>query len=212
MAGGIMRGRRIVVLCEGKTEERAVRYFVAKQWAVDGMSAVGLDRVDLRGHLDKVAAFARNYLDESEVLAVFTLVDLYGMTLVTHSADDDLDAKVRRVQNWLRSQLGQHIRARYFIPHVSVHEVEAWILAEGDALATRLGDRNIGQDPAAESRNLQNPPSARLNEQFRRIKDKGYHKITDGEPLFKAMKFVPVYNSCRYFRKFYDDLRTAGQT
>jgi len=104
MAVGVKRGRRIVVLCEGKTEERAVRLFVARQWAEDGLSAVGLDRVDLRGHLDKAATFARNYLDEPDVLAVFTLVDLYGMTLVTHPPNDDLEAKVRRVQNWLRSQ------------------------------------------------------------------------------------------------------------
>jgi hypothetical protein len=200
-----------VVLCEGKTEERAVRFFVARQWALDGLSAVGLNRVDLRGHLDKVATFARNKLDEPQVLAVFTLVDLYGMTLVTHSPNDDLDAKVRRIQNWLRSQLGQHVRTRDFIPHVSVHEVEAWILAEGTALATRLPDQEIRRDPQAEVKNFLNPPSKRLDDLFLKGKGRHYQKIEDGEPLFSKMEFQPVYDSCQYFREFYDDLGAAGR-
>lgn len=211
MAAGIKRGRRIVVLCEGKTEERAVRFFIAKQWAADGLSGIGLDRVDLRGHLERVASFARNYLDEPGVLAVFTLVDLYGMTLVTHPANDELDSKVRRVQNWLRSQVGQHVRSRDFIPHVSVHEVEAWILAEGAALARRIGDPRIKPDPHAEIKNFLNPPSRQMSEFFLKSKGRHYQKIEDGEPLFSQMEFQPVYDSCPYFRRFYDDLRAAAR-
>jgi hypothetical protein len=211
MAGGVKRGRRIVVLCEGKTEERAVRFFVGRQWALDGLSTIGLDRVDLRGHLDKVALFARNYLDEPNVLAVFTLIDLYGMNLVPHPANDELAAKVRRVQNWLRSQLGQFTRSRDFKPHVSVHEVEAWILAEGAALASKLGNPRIKPDPQAETKNFQNPPSRQMSELFLKSKGRHYQKIEDGEPLFSKMSFQPVYDSCRYFRNFYDDLKSVGR-
>jgi hypothetical protein len=211
MAAGARRGRRIVVLCEGKTEERAIRLFVARQWAADGLSAVGLARVDLRGHLDKIATFARIHLDEPEVLAVFTLVDLYGMTLATHPPKDNLDIKVRRVQDWLRSQLGQLKRAPDFRPHVSVHEVEAWILAEGAALARKLPDQKIKSDRLAEIKNFQNPPSKRLDELFSKSKGRHYQKIEDGEPLFSNMEFQPVYDSCQYFRRFYDDLRAVGR-
>jgi hypothetical protein len=211
MAGGLKHGRRIVVLCEGKTEERAVRFFVARQWAIDGLSTIGLDRIDLRGHLDRIAPFARNYLDEPNVLAVFTLIDLYGMTLVTHPANDELDAKVRRVQDWLRSQLGQHPRSRHFNPHVSVHEVEAWILAEGTALANKLGNPRIKPDPQAEIKNFQNPPSRRMNDCFQQSKGRPYQKIEDGEPLFSKLEFQPVYESCQYFRNFYNDLRSVGR-
>ena len=211
MAAGVKRGRRIVILCEGKTEELAIRYFILKQWAKDGLSSVGLDRVNPRGHLDKVAPYARNYLDEPEVLAVFTLIDLYGMNLVTHPPNDDLDAKVRRVQNWLRDPLRKHKRAECFVPHVSVHEVEAWILAEGAALAKKLGDRSVEPVSHAEIKNFQNPPSKQMNESFLRSKGRHYQKIEDGEPLFSQMEFQPVYDSCPYFRKFYDDLRAVGR-
>ena len=202
---------RIVVLCEGGTEELAVRHFVRGQWEVDGLASVSLSRRNLCGHPEKVGPLAREYFDKPDVLAVFALVDLYGMNLVTHPPDDELDAKVRRVKGWLRNQIHDHGRARDFFPHVSVHEVEAWILAEGMALSRRLRDSGIRPDPQAESKNFQNPPSDRLNDLFRRIKSRRYEKIVDGTPLFKAMQFQPVYESCRYFREFYDDLRAVGR-
>jgi hypothetical protein len=200
-----------VVLCEGKTEDLAVRYFVTRQWEADDLAHVGLDRVDLRGHLDRVGVFATNYLDEVNVLAVFTLVDLQGMTLVSHPPNDELDARVRRVQDWLRNEVHQHQRAEDFFPHVSVHQVEAWIIAEGTALSERLRDPSVEPDPNAESKNFQNPPAERMNYLFRRSKLKRrYQKIEDGQPLFSKMEFQPVYDSCPYFRKFYDDLKTAA--
>ena len=98
-----------------------------------------------------------------------------------------------------------------FFPHASVHETEAWILAEGTALAKRLRDPGIRPEPDAELRNFHNPPSKRINDLFlsRRSKDR-YHKIVDGGPLFAALQFEPVYRSCRYFRAFYDELKTVA--
>jgi len=211
MAPTLKRSRRIVVLCEGKTEDLAVRHFVTKQWKADGFASTALDRADLRGHLNKVAAFAGNYLDEQNVLAVFTLVDLQGMNLVSHPPNEELDAKVRRVQDWLRNQVHGHDRAADFFPHVSVHQVEAWILAEGTALSERLRDSNLDPDPKAESRDFQNPPSELINSLFRRSKlNRSYQKIEDGERLFSRMEFQPVYESCRYFKRFYDELRSTA--
>lgn len=202
---------RIVVLCEGDTEELAVRHFIRRQWEVDGLAAVGLEPRNLNGQPKKLGPFALDYLDEPDVLAVFTLVDLYGMTLVTHPPNDELDAKVERVRKWLRNQIQSHGRSADFFPHVSVHEVEAWILAEGTALSHRLGDPGIKPDPQAELKNFQNPPKKRIDELCRRKKKTRYKEIADGQPLFSRMAFQPVYGSCRYFREFYDDLRVVAR-
>ena len=201
----------MVVLCEGKTEDLAVRRFVAKQWQADGLASVSLDGRDLRGHLERVGRFAGNYLDERDVLAVFTLVDLQGMKLVSHLRNDELDTKVRRAQDWLRNQVHGHARASDFFPHVSVHQVEAWILAEGAALSQRLRDPTIAPDPEAEAKDFQNPPSERISTLFLRSKlQRRYQKIEDGGRLFSSMEFQPVYDSCRYFKRFYDELRRAA--
>ena len=200
---------RIVVLCEGDTEELAVRYFIARQWKSDGLESVGLKTIDLSGKPQNVGKFATLYLDDEDVLAVFTLIDLQGNNQVVHQPEDDLETKVQRVQHWLRAQ-ASHARAQRLVPHVCVHQTEAWILAEGHALAARLKDADVRPDPDAEAKNFQNPPSKRLNELFLKAKKSRYNKRIDGTPLFKALQFAPVYDSCRYFREFYNGLKSAA--
>jgi len=156
------------VLCEGNTEELAVRHFIARQWQADNLGSVGLKRIDLDGKLGNVGKFARLYLDEQDVLAVFTLVDLQGMTRVDHHPGDKLETKIERVREWLREQVN-HARADRFFPHICVHQTEAWILAEGQALAARLKGSGIAPDPNAELKDFQNPPSNRLNKLFLRF-------------------------------------------
>ncbi|MGO8792139.1 MAG: DUF4276 family protein [Terriglobia bacterium] len=200
---------RIVVLCEGDTEELAVRHFIVPQWNSEGLRSVGLKCINLNGKIEKLGKFASGHLDDQEVLAVFTLVDLQGMTKVSHQLQDSLETKIQRVRNWLNAQV-HRARANRFYPHLCVHQTEAWILAEGCALAVRLGDTGVRPDLRAELKNFQNPPSERLNELFLRIKRRRYNKIADGTPLFKLMQFAPVYNSCRYFQELYNDLRAAA--
>jgi len=198
----------IVILCEGPTEELAMRHFIARQWQSEGLGSVGLKPINLKGKLEDVRK-ANLYLDEYDVLAVFTLIDLQGMNRVDHQPQDNLERKIQRVRTWLKAQVN-HTRADQFFPHICVHQTEAWILAEGRALATRLRDPGIEPDPNAEVKNFRNPPSGRLNDLFRRNNKQRYHKKTDGTPLFKAMRFAVVYDSCQYFRSFYDGLRAAA--
>ncbi len=202
---------KIIILCEGDTEELAIRHFVSRQWQAEGLTSVGLQNINLRGRLQDIVTKAPLFLDDDDNLAVFTLIDLYGMDRVNHNANDGPEVKVNRVRGWLKNQVS-HRRSNSFFPHVSVHETKALILAEGVALGTRLYDSGIKADPEAEGKNFQKPPSKRINELFlkRRHADR-YHKIVDGTPLFKALQFEPVYNSCRYFRSFYDDLRSIGR-
>lgn len=169
------------------------------------MHAIGLHAISLRGKLQDAPLKAALYLDEPEVRAVFTLVDLYGMNRVVHNHDDSIDSKVERVRNWFRTRI-QHQRAKDFLPHVCVHETEAWLLAEGLALAKRLDDDGIKPDPHAEAKNFQNPPQKRINDLFLSHKGERYNKIRDGSPLFGAVQFELIYKHCKYFQAFYDDL------
>ena len=204
-------GRRIVILCEGDTEEIVVRCFLRRQWKLEGLDAVGLHADNLQGSLHRIGTKAGLHLDEEDVLAVFSLVDLYGCTQVKHGANDDINTKVRRVQEWLKSTV-KNPRLDEFHPCVSVHEVEALILAEGNALSTRLSVPQVAPDPTAETKNFLRPPSVRLNDLFWAHKKRGYHKITDGTPLFQKMQFDPVYRSCSYFREFFEKLRGVARS
>ena len=118
---------RIVVLCEGDTEELVVQHFIAPQWKSEGLGSVGLKSINLDGKLDKAGKFASGYLDDKKVLAVFTLIDLQGMTKVAHQHEDSLETKIQRVRNWLhvifqaprfrRSWGHRHYRSIAFAPN-----------------------------------------------------------------------------------------------
>ena len=83
-------------------------------------------------------------------------------------------------------------------------------MAEGMALSQRLRDPSIRADPQAERKNFQKPPKKRINELFQRNKDERYKETFDGKSLFSKMEFQPVYDSCPYFRRFYDELRAVA--
>lgn len=202
--------QEIVILCEGETEEYAIRYFVRRQWEAAGLSQMGLRTIDLKGKLENIAKYARLYTKESQVTAVFTLVDLYGTKQIKHHPHDDLTQKVARAKTWLQQGFSSDVVKRFY-PHLSVPEVEAWLLADGRCLAKRLKDNTIQPDPQAETRNFENPPSHRLQTLFKQYKPSGYSKIQDSIPLFQDVSFETVYTSCIYFRAFYDDLKQVAQ-
>lgn len=189
----------------------AVRRFLSRQWQADGFSPIGLKPIGLGGRLRDIARKTPLFLDSPSTLAVFTLIDLYGMPQLQRQPDDLLGDSVRKAKQWLRDQVC-HPRFEDFIPHLCVHETEAWILAEGTALGKRLRDPSIKPDPNAESRDLGNPPSRRISELFQSRRSDRYHKILDGGALLSAMQFEPVYSRCEYFRTFYDDLRKVART
>ena len=100
------QGRRIVILCEGDTEEIAVKHFIRRQWDAEGLRAIGLHPINIGGKLEDVFAYVPRYRRDPQVIAVFTLVDLYGMNRVQHDSQDTLADKVARVKAWLRANLG----------------------------------------------------------------------------------------------------------
>lgn len=201
-----------MILCEGDTEEIAVKHFIRRQWETDGLRTIGLHPINLNGKLEDVFSYVPRYRRDSQVIAVFTLLDLYGMNRVQHAPHDNLSDKVARVKIWLRGNFGA-VCADFFYPHISVHEVEAWLLAEGGCLAKRLKDAKIQPNPNTEIQNFDNHPSKRIDNLFKHHRHgDGYHKINDGIALFKCLQFEPVYKTCQYFREFYDELKLVGQS
>ncbi len=208
--GEIVSGRRIVVLCEGDTEEHCVKHFLRRSFESERLSALGLHPINLGARLEDVVDYTVRYRRDRRVVAVFTLVDLYGMNRVNHRLDDSLDTKVEKVKQWLWNDMTEHCRG-FFHPHVSVHEIEAWFLAEGKALGRRLKCSTLRPVPHAEELDFDKPPKRRINALFRRYLKRGYEENGDGQPLFKALDHSLVYERCGYYRALYDDLVGCGR-
>lgn len=197
--------RRIVVLCEGDSEELAVKHLLRRQFALENLAAVGLHPINLAAKLDDIFVKTRLFRADERVLAVFTLIDLFGLNRRCHLPDGDLDQKVGAVRAWLRAGVG-HMDPGFFRPHISVHDIEAWLLAEGRSLARRLKHRTLRPCRHAESLNLIRPPKYRMKELFHRHLHRGYEEVRDGTALFRDLAHETVYASCRYYRELYDDL------
>lgn len=207
----LRKAKRIVILCEGSSEEKAVNEFIRRQWEKDNLDQVGLHTIDLKGHLEKIHFNAITFLKDEKVIAVFTLIDLYEFKRVENKAFDSLEKRIEAAKGWLKKGLSIESK-KCFYPHLSIYEVEAWILAEGKALANRLKSKAIHSQEKAEEKNDQNPPKNRLNALFHKHgKPDGYKEIRDGIPLFRNIDFSEVYDSCPYFKKFYDDLKSVAQ-
>jgi len=198
--------KNIIVLCEGKTEKRAVKYFIGPQWEKHGLGSIALVTKNLRAKLEDVFKRVPIHRNEPGVLAVFTLIDLYGMNRVRHKPDSTLEQKVEAVRAWLRDDFDNDLQA-FFHPHIAVHELEAWLLADGKCIGP-----DVKPLANAEEKNFQNPPKARIKEMLaRRRKGDGYREAIDGEIMFKRARFDVVYHGCPYFRAFYDDLKEVAE-
>lgn len=193
------------MLCEGDSEELATCHFLRRQFAVDCLVGIGLHPINLAAKLEDVFVKTRLFRSDRRVLAVFTLIDLYGMNRVRLHDAASLDDKVEVARDWLRSGVG-NVDSRFFYPHLCVHEIEAWFLAEGQSLAKRLKHSSVQPLANAEELDFAKPPKVRVNELFRKHLGRNYHEVRDGTALFKGLAHDAVYRSCRHYREFYDEL------
>ncbi len=210
------RGTRIILLCEGESEEIAAKYFLRRQLEAVGLKAVGLHPINLNAKIEDIFVKTPRFRQDRDVVAVFTLVDLYGLHhRVQFRANATVGQKVEEAQAWLRrgtSGVDPGLDPEFFHPHFAVHDLEAWLLADGAALTKRLRlRRELEPDRQAEERDFDRPPSKQVNDLFVRHRKEAYQKTVDGTPLYKDIAFDPVYNNCPYFREFYDDLKSVAE-
>ena len=94
--------------------------------------------------------------------------------------------------------------------HVAKHDIEAWVLCDWTRLASKLNiaEDRLGRD--AESIDLDEPPKAVVKKLFRQ-EDREYRETAEGVDLLANLSIARVYQRCRHFKAFLDDLAgTAG--
>jgi hypothetical protein len=202
---------RVVVYCEGDTEELILKPLLAPYRERLAGCGYGLDVHIFNGAPElkrKIGAATRAALQHG-VERVFGLIDLYGAPIVwprnVLQSDDPLAARCEYAREQMRSWVPSDIRDR-FHPHLAVHELEAWLLADSQALSDEMG-RKVGPWPRPEEVDFDKPPAALLNELFHtRPNKKRYDKKVDGRMLFGKVNVDTVYQMCPNFRAFVDDL------
>jgi hypothetical protein len=155
------------------------------------MEGLGLGRADLRPvekepPLYKVAAYAKAFKRRNKNKVIFL---------------KDLNCKeYKEVMQRYREIEGVDETC------IVVHEIEAWLLADEEALAKALRVKRVENFPNPEELH---DPKRKLEELFKRHKGKEYKygEIKDGTRIAQHLSINKVSQKCRSFEKFFRTLK-----
>jgi hypothetical protein len=202
-----MADRRLHLLVEGQTEELVVDQVIKPHlssagWLVTNSILATRRPAGGSAHRGGVTSWSKlsreitRLLNDSSLDVLTTVIDYYAFPadapgMATRPVGDAL-CKVRHVERELAAAIGD----RRFLPHLTLHEVEAWVFAAATELGALYGDAELAARLHADAASAGGPelvndgvnsaPSKRLV-RYR----PGYAKTVDG-PLAIAELGLPA--------------------
>lgn len=221
--------RRVVVVCEGQTEEAFISRVLYPAFVGMGLHLQGITVETSPGHkggamrYDRLRPALRNALASSRVAAVTMLVDLYKLApdfpgYATAMAQASLTGRLAALQTELHADIVAHCRCdpERFIPHVQPHEFEALLFSDVETLAAvesgwaaALADLTRARTSALTPEHINNgpttKPSARLESLLR---SPGYRKLRHGPIAAERMGLATLEAECPHFAAWLGKLRS----
>jgi len=151
----VERIRRLHLLVEGQTEETVAREVLAPYLGERGFwitSSILVTRRPAgsawnRGGVtswSRLAGDVRRLLRDSSLDILTTMIDYYGFPVDAPGMADRPDGcapeRVRHVESAIATTVGDP----RFVPHLVLHELEAWVFAAADQLASLRGEQARG--------------------------------------------------------------------
>jgi len=188
---------RVVLICEGATEAAiriGLREFVHAR--AKSTQRLGITMSSLKGPTirTKLQTIVRNHFEESDVIGVVALTDVYP---------NHKDATVAK--DALRRFAGTEAKREAFKVHAAQFEIEAWILPFWDEIARslRIDAKPPGANP--EQVNGQKPPSHHLKELYRRA-GRDFDKVIDGPKWLTGDRLTEAAKACPELKSFLNSL------
>jgi hypothetical protein len=203
-----MYRNKIIIICEGETEENSVKSFLAPYLRRVNPS-IGLKPIRSKCLMAKVRAYTNDAFDKS-AKAVFTLFDIYEFPCQNFRQTDDVHSRVVKAKEYIMQQT--RINHQSFYPHFAVHETEAWFFSDNHAMQKFLKSSSNFERPEPEALNFQNHPSKRINDLSNRYRKTRYDKNFDSRQIFGYLNFDAVFSRCPYFKAFCDDLISVANS
>lgn len=212
--------RRLHVLVEGQTEEIVVNsvidpYLAAQGWAVS-VSILTTKRLAGGGKIrGGVSGWERIRREVGRLLPSFdvvtTMIDYYGYPddapgMATRPAAGAIE-RVRHVEHALEMAVDD----QRFVPHLTLHETEAWVFAAANALADLLDDRSVGSDlrkvaDEAGGPELINDDPATAPSRRLRARLPAYQKTLHGPLSIEAAGLAPLRAQCPHLDSWLNEL------
>ena len=195
---------KFVLFVEGYTERKVIADFL-KRWLDPKLSkSVGISTVRFDGWQELVKDSpkkARLHLEQPKVIAVISLLDLYGPTFFPSSVID-VEERYKWGKEHLEKQVGQEMFFHFF----AVHEIEAWLLSNPSIFTGGVREAVEPISHSPESIDDTRPPSIRLNEIYNQSTKKNYKKVVFGEALFKKLDPELAYKKCPHLKLLLDKM------
>lgn len=200
---------RFVILVEGPTEYAVLSGFL-RPWLDAGLGTrVGITLVECSGWggvYNDAKMYAKKHLSQEDVIAVVSLMDLYGPTFYP----DGVNTASQRF-TWGKNHMEREIvNMEGFYHFFAVHELEAWLLSAPDIFPPGV-KKLLPTGKRPETVNDTEPPAKLLNKLYRRATKKGYVKTTMGKQLFAKLDPQTAYEACPYFQQMMDKLRDLAK-
>ena len=211
---------KFILLLEGITEAKGVHMFI-NRW-LNQFFAVGVGVQpdtfegwpDLHDSAPKKAARYLTDVRGADVIAVVSLLDLYGPTF--YPADMlTVSEKHAWGTEYMEGRVQQHFRdkrlsdglAAKYRHFFAVHETEAWFLAQPTLFPDEIRQFLEKQPKAPETVNFQTPPGRLLEQQYLQKQKRRYSKTINARNFFPRLDTETVVSRCPYLKAMLYELR-----
>lgn len=198
---------KFILFVEGYTEEKILPQLIKKWLDPKLPKPVGIKTVRFEGWpelLKDAPQKARMYLngaDKDNIIAVISLLDLYGPTIypdhITH---------MNKRYDWAKKYIEQKVNLSKFYQFFAVHEVEAWLLSQPEIFPVKIQSAFPKKIQKPERVNFYEPPSKMLERIYSQKTHRSYKKVLNGKQLFDKLDPKMAYQKCPKLKEFFDKL------
>ena len=205
------------IICEGITEAAFAKAMLAPHFAQMGimLHPAKIGRPGRKGgnvNFDRLLTDIRSRLLQQQSAWCTTFFDYYGLPKdfpgkAEAAAKADLSQKAETICSALRAQLESRIGAepmRRFIPYVQMHEFEALLFSDANALARAVGESAAGGELARIAHDFDTPehiddsPETAPSKRILSLATQ-YRKATQGPAVAQEIGLPAMRDQCRLF-------------
>lgn len=206
--------KRILVLCEGQTEETFVQRILAPHLQQFGKHIIptGLVTKKVKSGLEfqgGITSYARvrrdvlNLLKDSNAVCVTTMLDYYGLPEDFPGKQTQQGKTPYERVEYLENAFAQDINDKRFHPYLMLHEFEALLFVDPNKILNALhqspisvsfGNLNHYNSPEEINEGAQTHPAARIQQHL-----KGYRKPLHGPLIVERIGLPQIRSRCPHF-------------
>ncbi len=214
---------RLRFVVEGETEEALVRTLLAPHFGQQGISCDPYHDVLVVGgnrwlRFVKLIRTSLSGLTKNEWALVTTLYDFYKIDRKNLAIEDALARASQPIEKATLAEeaMGRQVASDRFLPHVSLHEIEALLFSDLAAAAlvrpdwqeplVALAQEVRGIPPEHINEHTETSPSHRLARAIR-----GYGKVTDLPQILQEIGLPKLRASCPHFGTWVSAIEACGK-